>query len=142
MDRATQHIVRLRAGGLCEYCRLPESLAPGGFAIDHIIARQHRGQTVPENLALACVGCNLSKGPNIASLDPPGTGELTRLFNPRTDDWLEHFAWDGGMLVGRTAVGRATILVLDVNDPVRVDLRQSLMDEGTFPQDPKPPTNP
>lgn len=136
MDRATEHIVRLRAGGICEYCRLPEAAAPVEFVIDHIVARQHRGATVAENLALACMECNLHKGPNLASLDPPGTGELTRLFNPRTDAWEDRFQWNGAELVGLTAIGRATILVLSINDPLRVDVRQSLMDEGLFPPRP------
>jgi len=141
MDRATEHIVRLRAGGVCEYCRLPESAAPVAFVIDHIVARQHRGLTVVQNLALACTECNLHKGPNLASLDPPGTGELTRLFNPRTDVWHDHFRWNGPELTGLTAIGRVTILVLNINDPLRVDVRQSLMDEGSFPLGPVSPSD-
>lgn len=136
MDRATEHVVRLRGGGLCEYCRLPEALAPVGFVLDHIRARQHYGATVSENLALACMECNLHKGPNLTSLDPPGTGRITRLFNPRKDDWPKHFLWDGGTLVGLTPIGRATILALDINDSVRVRVRRSLIAEGLFPRDP------
>jgi hypothetical protein len=137
MDRATQHIVRLRAGGLCEYCRLPESPSAVSFVLDHIIARQHRGSSTPDNLALACPDCNRQKGPNLATLDPPGTGELTVLFNPRNDEWSDHFEWDGAMLRGKTAKGRGTVFLLDINSPLRVDMRQSLMDEGTFPRDPR-----
>ena len=55
------------------------------FQIDHVIAEQHHGATVPENLALPCLNDNLHKGPNIAGLDPP-TGLLTRLFHPRQDE--------------------------------------------------------
>ena len=135
MDRGTEHIVRLRAGGLCEYCRLPEAVAPVLFAIDHIIARQHRGQTVADNLAVACMECNLHKGPNIASLDPD-SGRLTRLFNPRTDQWSRHFKWDGARLIGKTPIGRVTERTLNFNDELRVELRQSLMNEGLFPRDP------
>lgn len=138
MDRATEHRVRLRAGGLCEYCRFPEALAPTTFPLDHIIARQHGGQTTADNLALACMECNLHKGPNIASLDPPGTGKMTRLFNPRTDDWNTHFRWNDGELIGLTAIGRATILILDINQSFRVDVRRSLIDEGLFPRIPIP----
>jgi hypothetical protein len=137
MDRITEHIVRLRAGGLCEYCRFPEAVAPVAFVIDHIIARQHRGETVADNLALACVECNLHKGPNIASLDP-SSGRLTRLFNPRTDQWSKHFEWKGARLIGKTSIGRVTERTLNINDELRVDLRQSLMDEGLFPRDPEP----
>jgi hypothetical protein len=140
MDRATEHIVRLRAAGVCEYCRLPEAAVPTGFVIDHIVARQHRGPTVAENLALACPECNLHKGPNLTSLDPPGTGAITRLFNPRVDLWTDHFRWNGAELVGLSPIGRATILCLNINDPLRLDLRRSLMEEGLFPRDPQPPT--
>ena len=85
MNRATDQMIRLRAGDLCEYCRLPQSVAHVIFPIDHIIARQHGGLTVEENLAVACPSCNVHKGPNIAGLDP-GTGELVRLFHPRRDE--------------------------------------------------------
>ena len=136
MNRALEQIVRLRAGGVCEYCRLPEALAPTPFALDHVVAKQHRGPTVLTNLALACPECNLHKGPNLASLDPPGTGRLTRLFDPRRDDWVKHFRWHGARLVGRTAVGRATILCLNINAALRIDVRRSLMDEGLYPGDP------
>ena len=100
------------------------------FQIDHVIAKKHGGKTVPSNLAYACYHCNLHKGPNIASLDPPGTGELVRLFNPRTDDWSEHFEWHGAEIHGRTSIARATILVLNMNDPAAVAVRVSLMTEG------------
>jgi hypothetical protein len=34
-----------------------------------------------------------------------------------------NFEWMGFVLVGRTAVGRATVAVLDINDPQRIRLR-------------------
>ncbi len=64
-----------------EYCRLPQSLDVFPFQIDHIIAEQHHGPTVAENLAVSCLNDNLHKGPNIAGLDS-NTGLLTRLFHP------------------------------------------------------------
>lgn len=70
--------------------------------MDHIIALQHRGATTLENLALCCGRCNLYKGPNIAGRDPK-TGELTRLFSPRSDLWAEHFWWDGPMIAALSA---------------------------------------
>ena len=57
----------------------------------------------------------------------PATGELVPLFNPRRDGWNEHFAWDGAILVGRSAIGRATIDVLRINDPDRVEHRRLLI---------------
>jgi len=101
------------------------------FHIDHIIAEKHGGQSEAENLAWACFSCNLRKGPNIAGLDPD-TGELTRLFNPRVDGWSEHFAWDGVWLRGKTAVGRTTVAVLDVNHVDSLAVREALREEGLY----------
>jgi hypothetical protein len=122
--------VRERAGDRCEYCHVPRPAYDTPFQLDHIIARQHRGATDLANLAYACYHCNLNKGPNIASLDPPGHGQLVRLFNPRTDDWSQHFEWRHAELVGRTPEGRATVLVLNINDPAAVAVRESLLLEG------------
>ena len=77
---------------------------------------------------MACFSCNLRKGSNIAGLDPE-TGELTPLFNPRTDGWSDHFAWDGVLLRGETAIGRATVMVLDINHVDSVTVREALRDE-------------
>lgn len=83
------------------------------------------------NLAFSCLHCNLHKGPNIAGIDP-ATGLLTPLFNPRTDIWPEHFAWAGFELVGRTAIGRVTVRVLDFNEPEFVAVRATLREEGVY----------
>jgi len=40
--------------------------------------------------------------------------------------WNRHFEWLGPVIVGRTQTGRATIAVLNMNDPQRVELRQML----------------
>jgi len=65
------------------------------------------------NLAVACLHDNRHKGPNIAGTDP-NTGELVRLFHPRTDPWNTHFEWKGAALTRRTAIGRAAIHVLSL----------------------------
>ncbi len=89
--------VRERAGERCEYCRIPQSALQFRFQIDHIIAEQHGGETVLENLAFACPHCNRYKGPNIAGLDAQ-PGQLVRLFHPRIDEWIEHFQLVGAHL--------------------------------------------
>jgi hypothetical protein len=132
MDKALEQQVRRRVRGLCEYCRMPQSASKLTFPIDHIVARQHGGETTPDNLALCCGRCNLSKGPNIADLDPE-TRQLTRLFHPRNDVWGEHFRFDGPPVVGLTDVGRTTVVVLAMNQPSQRATRQTLIDEGTFP---------
>jgi hypothetical protein len=130
-NRALEAEVIQRAYGRCEYCHFPVAGAELPFHVDHIIAEKHGGLTHSANLAWACFSCNLRKGSNIAGLDPL-TGNLTRLFHPRSDIWTEHFTWDGARLTGTTAAGRTTIMVLDINDPDSIALRQSLREEGIF----------
>ncbi len=96
--------------------------------IDHVIARQHGGGSDLENLALACLHCNRHKGPNIAGRHPV-TGELVRLFNPRSDLWSNHFEWVGLQLAGKTDVGWVTIQVLAINAPEVVELRRARQEE-------------
>jgi hypothetical protein len=74
---------------------------------------------------------NKRKGPNIAGIDPV-TNQLVALFNPRRQRWERHFLWNGAFLVGRTRTARATIRVLDINDPDAVEFRAEPMDEGVF----------
>lgn len=83
------------------------------------------------NLSLSCFYRNSFKGSDIAGRDRR-TRKLTPLFNPRRNSWVRHFRWQGAYLVGRTAIGRVTIAVLKMNDPLRVELRQNLIDEGVF----------
>ena len=124
--------VRVRAGGKCEYCLLPQSAYPLTFQVDHIIAEQHRGRTLLSNLALACPRCNRSKGPNLSGLDAR-TRRITPLFHPRRDRWADHFRWRGPRLVGLTPTGRVTIQVLNINHPEDLKLRRLLIAEGAFP---------
>jgi hypothetical protein len=121
--------IQKRAGFRCEYCHLPESVAELRFQVDHVVAEKHGGATALENLCYACFRCNSHKGPNLAGLDER-SGAMARLFNPRSDTWSEHFHWSGPKLVGKTAMGRATINVLCVNRMDTVLLRRSLMAEG------------
>jgi hypothetical protein len=87
---------------------------------------------VPGNLALACLDCNSRKGPNVAGIDPD-SGEIVRLFQPRSDQWNDHFTWRGARIEALTKIGRTTIAVLDLNRPARVLVRQALIEEGVFP---------
>jgi len=132
MSESLERRVRQRAKNRCEYFKIPAYISEFTFPLDHIIAQQHGGETTYENLALSCLHDNFHKGPNIAGLDPE-TGKLTRLFNPRRQRWIAHFAWDGPMLVGKTAIGRTTLYVLQMNHPDRVEVRRLLIAAGRFP---------
>ena len=81
---------------------------------------------------LACAYCNSAKGSNVAGYDPV-SGELTPLYNPRSNSWHEHFAWNGPVLRGLTPVGRTTVDVLRINDAERIQHRSLLMGAGLWP---------
>jgi hypothetical protein len=118
-----------RANRRCEYCHMPASAYVSSFHVDHVVARQHGGESSLENLALACMHCNQRKGPNIAGRDPE-TGEIVPLFHPRRDRWGDHFEWNGPNLIGKSRIGRATIQVLAIDDPSFRAVRVALRDEG------------
>jgi hypothetical protein len=130
VNRELARAVRERADERCEYCRIPQFALPLPFQIDHILAEQHEGKTVSGNLALACPHCNRYKGPNIAGVDPE-SGQLVRLFHPRNDRWPEHFEFEGGRVVGKTPVGRATVQVLAMNAKEPLLFRIELLHTGT-----------
>lgn len=134
MDGLTGNLRRLvyeRAGGRCEYCLLPQSAALHKHEPDHIIPRQHGGESNADNLALACFRCNRHKGPNLGSLDP-NTGELVGFFNPRRHRWEEHFHIEAGAIQARTAEARVTITILKLNDEARIAERLDLIAAGLY----------
>jgi hypothetical protein len=63
----------------------------------------------------------------------PVTQEITPLFNPREQRWADHFVLQGSYVMGKTAVGRATVRLLRINDPLQLLQRQSLMETGRYP---------
>jgi hypothetical protein len=73
-----------------------------------------------------------TRGPNLSGVDDE-TGKVVRLFDPRRQNWKRHFKWNGVILQGKTKCGRATVRTLRINMPIRVALRQSLIDIGEFP---------
>ncbi len=126
MDAATKARVSLRAGGFCEYCHISGEFFFLPFQIEHIIAKKHHGSSEDSNLALACDRCNQHKGANLAGVDKE-TGEMTRLFHPRSDDWAEHFVeFASGEIFGISAIGRVTVDVLEMNVASRVELRYAI----------------
>lgn len=134
MAKLRRRQVEERARGRCEYCHLPQTCTSLPHEVDHIRARKHRGLTTLDNTCWACMGCNAAKGSNAAGYDPD-TDALVPLFNPRQDAWSAHFAWEGPRLHGLTPAGRATIEVLRINSPQRVEHRRLLLAAGLFRQD-------
>lgn len=126
MDAAAKRLVRQRARNFCEYCRLHQDHSPlATLQIEHVIPRKHGGGDETENLALACIDCNLAKSSNIAGRDPE-TATLTRLFHPRIDKWDDHFSLDGIHIAGKTTIGWTTIYVLNMNSDYQLELRAAI----------------
>jgi hypothetical protein len=123
-----------RAGSRCEYCLIHQSDSFYRHEIDHIIPQKHRGETSEQNLCLACLDCNRHKGSDFGSFDPD-TGQITALFNPRTQVWTEHFQLQGAQILPVTAEGRVTVFVLNMNDGMRIRIRRILLNAGRYPAD-------
>ena len=121
-----------RAHRQCEYCLLHEDDSFYPHHLDHILSRKHGGESIPLNLAYACIRCNLWKG-SASGVEDPETGVLVPLFNPRNDDWNGHFFLDGNLIVPLTARGSATIHLLRLNHPRRLTERDLLISVRRFP---------
>ncbi len=129
---ALRQLVIERAAGHCEYCLIHQDVSPYAHETDHLVARKHGGQTVAENLALACLACNRRKGSDLTTIDPL-TGDVVPLFNPRVQLWQDHFAFKGAYVIGLTTIGRGTVFLLGMNVPERVAIRKALMRENLYP---------
>jgi 5-methylcytosine-specific restriction endonuclease McrA len=117
----------------CEYCCAPDTYAAVPFHVDHIVPEARGGTTTEDNLAYSC-GCNGFKGASMEGIDPE-TGMIVPLFHPRRDTWNEHFASSEDFLEvrGKTAVGRASVIVLHMDRPTLVALRRLLLAHGEHP---------
>jgi HNH endonuclease/testis-expressed sequence 13 family protein len=131
---ALRRQVRARVRGLCEYCRCSALFTTAAFHCEHIRPREAGGETTLDNLAWACPWCNASKYTKTHAPDPQ-TGRLVSLFHPRRQRWARHFARseDFIIIIGRTAVGRATVAALHLNRPELLNLRRVLRAVGEHP---------
>ncbi len=128
-----RRLVASRADYLCEYCLIPESDSLG-CEIDHIISVKHGGLTTEDNLAYACVFCNLYKGSDLGSINWQ-TGELVRFFNPRRDFWGDNFRLDESVIQTLTDIGEVTARIFDFNNEDRILERQALIAVGKYPSE-------
>jgi hypothetical protein len=99
----------VRANFRCEYCG--RNILGTGWELDHIIPISIGGPDALQNIALACGRCNLNKGATIEANDPV-TERRVRLFNPRWDEWEDHFRHLNHYVVGTSSVGRATAVAI------------------------------
>ncbi|OGO39931.1 MAG: HNH endonuclease [Chloroflexi bacterium RBG_16_57_9] len=127
--------VRAVARHRCGYCLSPQHLIMARLEIEHIIPLAKGGSDDVSNLWLACPICNRHKSDKINAIDPE-TGHTVSIFNPRTQNWFEHFRWsqDGLRIIGLTPVGRATVTTLHLsNDPDVLEVRSYWVLAGWHP---------
>ncbi len=134
ISKKLRALVARRALFCCEYCSSQEKYAPDYFSVEHIFPRAKGGDDDPENLAYACMACNIHKYTHTEALDPI-TGVFVPLYNPRKNTWPGHFQWssDFSMMIGITPTGRASIEKLLLNRPSLINLRLVLAGVGKHP---------
>ena len=126
--------VRAQAQNRCGYCRSLQMYVLGILEIDHIIRKAIGGSDEEENLWLACTLCNNYKGTQTDAFDQV-TQKHVKLFNPRTQQWSQNFAWseDATEIIGLTACGRATVTALQLNNNIAVTVRRQWVSAGWHP---------
>ncbi|MEG3845140.1 HNH endonuclease signature motif containing protein [Microcoleus sp. herbarium14] len=126
--------IRAQAQNRCGYCRSLQMYVLGILEIDHIIPKAVGGTDDEENLWLACSLCNNYKGTQTDALDAV-TQTRVRLFNPRTQQWSEHFAWseEGTEIRGLTDCGSVTVTALQLNNNIAVTVRRQWISAGWHP---------
>ena len=134
VSKKLRNYVEERAKGYCEYCLALSQFSPSNFEMEHIQPEVKDGETIDENLALACRRCNGLKFTKTQHTDPISK-EIVDLYNPRKDNWHDHFHWndDEALMVGKTPKGRATIDLLQINRPSNINLRSVLRLIGLHP---------
>ena len=134
IPRSLRQRVVAESRNQCAYCHTLTSVTGARLVVDHIIPQAAGGETVWENLCLACHSCNEFKGAQVEAQDPL-TGESVPLFHPRRQQWRQHFHWseDGSEIIGLTPVGQATVAALNMNHPDIVEARRRWARVGWHP---------
>ena len=134
IPEAVRDRIRQQAGHRCGYCQSRQELVPVIFEVEHIRPLARDGTDDEDNLWLSCRTCNLHKSDQIEAADPL-TGEMILLFNPRHQNWAEHFRWSGAgtEVIGKTAIGRATVVALQLNNPIMLTTRRMWIQAGWHP---------
>ena len=100
-------LVSSRSSFLCEYCLIHDKDTFFGCQVDHIVSIKHGGRSELDNLAYTCIFCRRYRGTDPGSL-LGRTGELVGFFNPRQDEWSDHFYFEGLLIKSRTHIGEVT----------------------------------
>ena len=127
-----RRFVASRSDFLCEYCLIHEEDTFWGCQIDYIDSVKNGGRSEPDNLVSVCVFCRRGKNADIGSL-LGRTGELVRVFDPRQDEWSDHFYLEELVIKPRTHIGEVTVEILKFNSVERILERRTLNQVGRFP---------
>lgn len=129
-----QKQLKERASFRCEYCQCWSDYSPQSFVFEHIVPVVKGGKTELDNICYACGGCNGHKYTKTEGVDPLNN-EVVPLYNPRTQNWHDHFRWSDDYLhlIGLTPVGRATIGTLKMNRQGVINLRTLFLLIGKHP---------
>lgn len=134
IPRALHRHVQEEGKRQCDYCLKQERVIGEPMCIEHIIPESRGGETTEHNLCLACRPCNEYKGNKTDAIDPETGGQFPS-FNPRTQQWDDHFRWieDGTVIEGRTGIGRATVAALRLNNGYIIKSRKRWVVYGDHP---------
>lgn len=134
LARVTRDTIAAAAQSRCEYCQTAQAISGAQMHVEHILPLARGGTSEAQNLCLACAWCNSYKWAYTQGVDPD-TGQAVPLFHLRTQRWPEHFRWsaDGVTIIGLTAVGRATVETLKMNNPFIVPARRHWVEAGWHP---------
>lgn len=126
--------IRREGRNRCGYCLTPQEIVSMLLEIEHLQPIAGGGTDDEENLWLACRNCNGFKHAKTHAIDPQ-TNEEASLFNPRTQNWNEHFRFsdDKTEITGKTACGRATVIALRLNFEQAVNARKVWIQADLYP---------
>ncbi len=126
--------LRRQAKNRCGYCLNPQELIPYKLEIEHIFPQSLGGKSIEENLWLACRECNAHKAAKTEAVENL-TGKTVKLFNPRTQNWNEHFEFSktDSQIIGKTPCGRATVEALQINNFYQTTARSIWVEMNKFP---------
>jgi len=74
------------------------------------------------------------KGGRVEFVDPVSE-EMVPVFHSQQQIWTKHFGWeqDGAIVVGKTAIGRATVAAFQMNREALVSMREMWVIFGKHP---------
>jgi 5-methylcytosine-specific restriction endonuclease McrA len=86
LGKAEKLLVIRWANGHCEYCFSPANISVSPFTVEHIVPVIAGGETILDNLAFACAGCNGYKYDKTKGIDLV-TGKMAPLYHPRQHEF-------------------------------------------------------